>query len=798
MRPLRSSPSKLLLSLTSLSGWSTTSGTPPISPIANVHPDNMAPSPSSNLDSVFAFEGPEKRLFVTFASNASCVNLRNVLQEDNIQHILATASCKVLSVCRNTHFDAFLLSESSLFVADDRIMLKTCGTTTLLRALPIIIEAAAARNIVPDIITYSRVRFQHPELQPWPHTSFVDEVNYLDNTLRTHGASLQIGRGDWQAYVAKLNEQTKAPTSTVHTLEIFMFDLDPSAMRHFVSAGTNLEITSKQSGITSLIPDGAIVDEFNFEPCGYSLNAVHEFSYITIHVSPEPEASYVSFESTANSDCLAHTISAVVKLFRPSKFTVSFVGSEDCKAFVKCQNSPVDWLKLSKLLGGEFEIANDATTVRTSSSLWASTAKYSRFEGIKKLYRPTWFERESSVLSEISNKFNVVAVDAMDEVTKARAAMSTKDEMEHPMFIIDVKKLLRCAERIRSMIPDSYALRYTVRCNSDMAVLMVLKSLGWSFETVSAAEVELLHSIGVEKKRIVFSSPIISRAVIACIKNIGTISLFCVPDSELIEAIKAAGVGIEVRVPTGAVGDTVELCKSIIDYVGSIESFALDCSTDERYVGKITSFEWFTDALDTVKKVKQRLPAVAVKNARLAVGDLCALENRNILTHISSEIGAGAIISPGRWVVGPCVSIIVSIVGLRLRNDEVYSYYMNDGVYGAFGFVGMGRTDELEAPEIVTKKIELENCSDDGTSAASMELFHSVLFGPTCDAIDRVWSGALPRLEVGDSLVFRGMGAYAASTTTLFNGFAEGFDTIYVAGVDDCGILEIASDNTSE
>ncbi len=757
----------------------------------------MTPLTVSDIHSFRVFEGPEKRLLVSFASDARHVNLRRVLHSDYIQRILTAASCTVLSVQRNKRFDAFLLSESSLFVADDAIMLKTCGTTTLLRALPVIIDVAAACDIVPTTVSYSRVRFQHPELQPWPHASFVDEVTYLDNTLHAQGTPLQMGAGDWHVYVAHLGQSTAVPKSPTHTLEIFMFDLDPTAMHHFFDAGPDAQLTTKKSGIASLLPDDAIIDEYNFEPCGYSLNAIDESGCITIHVSPEPQASYVSFESTADSDCLADTVAKVVKLFRPSRFTVAFVGSEDCKAFIKCRKAPVDWLKLSKLLGGEFQLAGEPATVRASAWLWASAGKYSRDAGMKVAFSPMEQHLSNSILDEVSRNFNVVPVAAVDEVSKARAAMSTNNVGEHPMYIVDVKQLEQRALRVRWMLPEKYALRYAVRCNPDVAVLMILNSLGWSFETVSVAEVGLLLSVGVKKEQIVFSSPIISKAVLACMNDIGIVSVFCIPDGELKKVMRDAGVGVEVRVPTGAVDDTVALCESVLDISGKIESFVLDYSLDEQFIDVNRSVEWPAAALDTIKMVKQRLPPSVVEDARLCIGELCPLEDENLLKQVLTEVDMGLIISPGPWVVGPCMSVVVNIVGLRLRKCEVYSYYLNDGVYGAFGFVAMGRSKGLEPPEILTKKIEVESSSDDGTSAVSLEMFHSVLFGPTCDAIDRVWSGALPRLEIGDSLVFRGMGAYAVSTSTSFNGFPEGFHTVYVAGGDDCGVFETSSNSST-
>ncbi|KAL7316266.1 spermidine resistance protein [Mucor circinelloides] len=119
--------------------------------------------------------------------------------------MLATVKCTVLSIVSNAHVDAYLLSESSMFVFPHKIVLKTCGTTTLLKAVPYILEIAKTRCGYESVyrLFYSRKSFMFPEKQLGPHRSWEEEVNYLDNHF-DNGASYVIGNTnaeEWYLYL---------------------------------------------------------------------------------------------------------------------------------------------------------------------------------------------------------------------------------------------------------------------------------------------------------------------------------------------------------------------------------------------------------------------------------------------------------------------------------------------------------------------------------------------------------------------------------------------------------------------
>lgn len=65
----------------------------------------------------------------------------------------------------NDRLDAYVLSESSLFVYSSKWVLKTCGTTKLLHSLPRLLEMVAALGMQPRRCKYSRATYLFPNQQ---------------------------------------------------------------------------------------------------------------------------------------------------------------------------------------------------------------------------------------------------------------------------------------------------------------------------------------------------------------------------------------------------------------------------------------------------------------------------------------------------------------------------------------------------------------------------------------------------------------------------------------------------------
>ncbi|XP_076663158.1 S-adenosylmethionine decarboxylase [Andrena cerasifolii] len=316
----------------------------------------MATTKDDSTDSVQFFEGVEKLLEIWFTSSSSINrkqgDLRQIPQR-KWQSLLKIVRCEIISICRTEQVDAYVLSESSMFLSKRRLILKTCGTTTPLQCLEPLLELVKEYTGFEEVenVFYSRKNYKKPELQISPHQAFEEEVALLD-TFFPDGEAYCLGSVDtdcWYLYTLNREKSVDEPSEPDQTLEILMTHLDPEVMAIFTrDVCSSADEATQKSGIDKLISN-MIIDDFLFEPCGYSMNGVSKSgNYMTIHITPESEFSYVSFESNIPEASYEEIIRRVLNTFKPKKFVVTvFANKESVAASCPRDLEQTDYLKCS-------------------------------------------------------------------------------------------------------------------------------------------------------------------------------------------------------------------------------------------------------------------------------------------------------------------------------------------------------------------------------------------------------------------------------------------------------------------
>lgn len=851
------------------------------------------------------------------ARSGAAFDLRSASREE-WDAVLADARCTVLSVKRSADCDAYLLSESSLFVFARQVLIKTCGTTTLLRAIPRLLRLAARRRLNVAAVAYSRTAFTFPNQQLYPHTSWAAEVAFLDRFF--HGKAALLGTPDgvagWHLYVAghppSGEDGPAAQAASAQTLEVFMFDLDPAVMAHFITAppadgespvgsaaltasagsdgggddgdggnpavGTRppdcpAEATTRVCRLNTLLRPGAVADAWNFEPCGYSMNGLADGgTYYTVHITPESHCSYVSFECNVDDADLTPLLQGVLSVFRPGRVTVSVLADGRDWAVADRQAALLDWdaprqagygatgapvwQRLATVGGGLYvasvcsytltPIGVDATApvpvIRGAVASPVDVSASDRcFVGNEKEQRRLplpigcWGGGEKSLADKAGvpivrhdggggggggvSKFafdaavaNVAALYGATPVSTgdgAGVARETAARLEQPTFAVCLSTV---ADRYWSLAATGARLRYTVRCNPDEAVVALLAALGADFEVSGLAELELLASVGVTPARVTLAAVGLSRKLLARTaagRLAGTVTLPAGADRPTMERVAAylPGVGVEVEVCASALSSSVATATDAVAVGLVLVGLRLDAPAAADVAGLRRAAACVSAMAGLARGGNGRsLPPLEVHLSGGFLSDQSAalLSSLCQAVDVMGDISAGA----APFVVGEAVTLAVTVIARRLKSTggeeggdgsggsggdcraggcdggvdkggagsvtggkpvgtpepSSVLYYLNDGVYGAFNRVLLGG----------------QSASPLGAGPPGRGCFPSVLFGPTCDSLDRVWGGCLPLLNVGDVLVFCAMGAYAVSAASSFNGFGRHFRTRYV------------------
>lgn len=244
---------------------------------------------AADLDSTNAFEGPEKLLEVWFAPSPR--HLAPSVKENGLKCVpadvwvdmLDLVNCKILSVIHSETVDAYLLSESSMFVFPHKIILKTCGTTTLLLGLHRMLRIAAtvagfpfhnthsASDIrvaaTPYRVFYSRKNFLFPDRQQGPHRSWKQEVKYLDDMFE-NGSAYMVGKmnGDhWYLYITSPTLNATPPQTPVENGQPFTAGDASAAAKRSSKIPTGLLTPAATSSAASADGDNYGYDDMNDE-----------------------------------------------------------------------------------------------------------------------------------------------------------------------------------------------------------------------------------------------------------------------------------------------------------------------------------------------------------------------------------------------------------------------------------------------------------------------------------------------------------------------------------------------------
>ncbi len=266
------------------------------------------------------FEGTEKKFELLVAPEMP--PLRE-MGDEYWAELVKSSGAQILSKISSKCCDAYLLSESSLFVFDHRLTMITCGKTSLIDAIFFLLNRFEPKNFLSFQYERKNENFPHEQL-----THFYDDIQRLNQKLPGNG--YRFGNKDeHHVHIFDMKTPYKADPND-KTLEILMHGIDDKSRKLFCDGDDRtLGEIHHSTMIHQIFPDFK-TDEYIFMPNGYSMNAIKDDEYYTFHITPEDEASYVSFETNHKfENSASQTLKRVLEIFNPRSFDIVQFQFED-------------------------------------------------------------------------------------------------------------------------------------------------------------------------------------------------------------------------------------------------------------------------------------------------------------------------------------------------------------------------------------------------------------------------------------------------------------------------------------
>jgi ornithine decarboxylase len=427
-------------------------------------------------------------------------------------------------------------------------------------------------------------------------------------------------------------------------------------------------------------------------------------------------------------------------------------------------------------------------------------------------------------LNQIHSDFNVEIVSPNYNVAEYIEKKINLLNLEDPFYIIDVGIIRQKLFLWRQCLPRVEPF-YAMKCNPHPAILRMLKAFGVGFDCASKAEIQtIVETLQVSPEKVVFANPCKPPLHLQYAKDQG-VALMTFDNLAELEKIRKhyPSAKLILRLLTD---DSSSICRfgskfgTPPNHVPILLKKTLDMGLElvglSFHVGSgCLSVQAFEDAVRYAHNVYHQAKDMGIHMSILDIGggfpgasdtypypsfqDIAAALAPVLDDLFPPDLGVRLIAEPGRYFAAESHALAVCVYARRdvdlelqemgeklsdnnrdntdkerteqegpfiadetLPDDESmakpdYLYYVNDGVYGSFNCIFF---DHAKVTPLPLKPKDDNN------------LWRSTIFGPTCDSMDCITKNVmLPKLEVGEWIYFKEMGAYTVAAASKFNGF---------------------------
>jgi len=328
---------------------------------------------------------------------------------------------------------------------------------------------------------------------------------------------------------------------------------------------------------------------------------------------------------------------------------------------------------------------------------------------------------------------------------------------------------------------------YSVKANSNLAVLKTLADLGSGADAVSEGEIRRARAAGIPPEKIVFSGVGKTREEIRYALGIN-IHQFNAESREELEMINEiaddlgvkASVAIRVNpdvdagshdkistgrktdkfgIAWGEVVDCYEFCKSL-DY---INIRGIDCHIGSQLTNLDPFQKAFNKVVDLVGELRELGHNIETLDLGGGLGipyqsqenDLPSPEDyAKMIIETIKHLGCNLILEPGRLIAGNSGVLVTSVT--RVKKTEEKTFIIVDSAMNDLARPSMYGSEH----EIITVKQEESNVIESNID----------IVGPICETSDRfIRNISFPTVSQDDLIAIRSVGAYGAVMSSTYN-----------------------------
>jgi ornithine decarboxylase len=377
-------------------------------------------------------------------------------------------------------------------------------------------------------------------------------------------------------------------------------------------------------------------------------------------------------------------------------------------------------------------------------------------------------------------------IDVIKNVIETRASLNS-------FYLLDIGSIFRRYKLWMKYLPK-VKIFYAVKCNPDKLILNTLVELGVGFDVASKTEISSVREFGVDSNNIIFANPVkeinsitfaqsegIDKMTFDSEDELKKISIYH-PNAKLVLRIlvddskSKMPFGSKFGCPRENLPGVFNLAKTLnLNIIGVSFHVGSCCGDSTSYSEAI---KLAREVFDTAKTfgfdmysldIGGGFPGQDSHESDEKFRDISQVVNNSLELYFEDIPNLEIIAEPGRFFATSCGTLVTNILCRKIVNtneSKVIHYYINSSLYGLFNNIIFDKA---------VPQLELLNSVD-----KSKPLYRSVIFGQTCDSMDKIADGIeLPELVCGNWIFVRNHGAYTNASASSFNGFGS-IDTVYI------------------